>query len=65
MTPAIVLRPGDVSHADGHSLRNIEDIQRVAAPMVDGMVTAPLLSMIVIPAANLMIRGLRFAPAKE
>lgn len=33
-----------------------EVMQRIAAPMVGGMVTAPLLSMIVIPAAYLLIR---------
>jgi Cu(I)/Ag(I) efflux system membrane protein CusA/SilA len=38
-----------------------EVMQRIAAPMVGGMVTAPLLSMLVIPAAFLLIRrrGLR------
>ena len=40
-------------------------MQRIAAPMVGGMVTAPLLSMFVIPAAYLLMRrrGLRDAPA--
>ncbi|RTL29909.1 MAG: efflux RND transporter permease subunit [Burkholderiales bacterium] len=33
-----------------------EVMQRIAAPMVGGMVTAPLLSMFVIPAAYLLIR---------
>jgi len=33
-----------------------EMMQRIAAPMVGGMVTAPLLSMLVIPAAYLLIR---------
>ncbi len=42
-----------------------EVMQRIAAPMVGGMVTAPLLSMFVIPAAYLLIRsrGLRNGPA--
>ncbi len=42
-----------------------EVMQRIAAPMVGGMVTAPLLSMFVIPAAYLLIRsrGLRKGPA--
>jgi Cu(I)/Ag(I) efflux system membrane protein CusA/SilA len=31
-------------------------MQRIAAPMVGGMITAPLLSMLVIPAAFLLIR---------
>lgn len=34
-----------------------EVMQRVAAPMVGGMVTAPLLSMIVVPAAYLLMWG--------
>jgi Cu(I)/Ag(I) efflux system membrane protein CusA/SilA len=33
-----------------------EVMQRIAAPMVGGMVTAPLLSMFVIPAAFLLLR---------
>ena len=36
-----------------------EVMQRIAAPMVGGMVTAPLLSMFVIPAAYLLIRRSR------
>jgi len=31
-------------------------MQRIAAPMVGGMITAPLLSMFVIPAAFLLLR---------
>jgi len=33
-----------------------EIMQRIAAPMVGGMVTAPLLSMLVVPAAWLLMR---------
>jgi Cu(I)/Ag(I) efflux system membrane protein CusA/SilA len=33
-----------------------EIMQRIAAPMIGGMVTAPLLSMFVIPAAYLLMR---------
>src|SRR5690606_17700762 len=33
-----------------------EVMQRIAAPMVGGMVTAPLLSLFVIPAAYLLLR---------
>jgi Cu(I)/Ag(I) efflux system membrane protein CusA/SilA len=33
-----------------------EVMQRIAAPMVGGMITAPLLSMLVIPAAWLLMR---------
>ena len=34
-----------------------EVMQRIAAPMIGGMITAPLLSMIVLPAAYLLIHG--------
>jgi len=34
-----------------------EIMQRIAAPMVGGMVTAPLLSMLVIPVAFAILRG--------
>jgi len=33
-----------------------EVMQRIAAPMIGGMLTAPLLSMFVIPAAYLLMR---------
>ena len=33
-----------------------EVMSRIAAPMVGGMITAPLLSMLVIPAAYLLMR---------
>lgn len=36
-----------------------EVMQRIAAPMVGGMISAPLLSMFVIPAAYLLMRGRR------
>ena len=39
-----------------------EVMQRIAAPMVGGMITAPLLSMLVIPAAYRLMRRLRVAP---
>jgi len=41
-----------------------EVMQRIAAPMIGGMITAPLLSMLVIPAAYFLIRrrGLCRAP---
>jgi len=38
-----------------------EVIQRIAAPMIGGMITAPLLSMFVIPAAYLLIQRRRLA----
>ena len=36
-----------------------EVMQRIAAPMVGGMITAPLLTMFVIPAAYLLMRRRR------
>jgi Cu(I)/Ag(I) efflux system membrane protein CusA/SilA len=36
-----------------------EVMQRIAAPMVGGMISAPLLSMFVIPAAYLLMRRRR------
>jgi AcrB/AcrD/AcrF family len=44
-----------------------EVMQRIAAPMVGGMVTAPLLSMFVIPAAYRLLRrrALRFSPTED
>jgi len=57
------LLPIMIGHGTGS-----EVMQRIAAPMVGGMVTAPLLSMFVIPAAYLLLRrrGLgRPVPATE
>ncbi len=54
MTVAVImagLLPIMVSHGTGS-----EVMQRIAAPMVGGMITAPLLSMLVIPAAYLLLR---------
>ena len=43
-----------------------EVMQRIAAPMVGGMITAPLLSMFVVPAAFLLLRRRRLTkPAIE
>ncbi len=42
-----------------------EIMQRIAAPMVGGMITAPLLSMLVIPAAYLLMRRSRTAPGAK
>jgi len=33
-----------------------EVMQRIAAPMIGGMITAPLLSLFVVPAAYLLMR---------
>ncbi len=54
MTVAVImagLLPIMLSHGTGSEI-----MQRIAAPMVGGMVTAPLLSMLVIPAAYLLLR---------
>ncbi|HEX3124534.1 MAG TPA: CusA/CzcA family heavy metal efflux RND transporter, partial [Rhodanobacteraceae bacterium] len=40
-----------------------EIMQRIAAPMVGGLITAPLLSMLVIPVAYALLRGRPFARA--
>lgn len=42
-----------------------EVMQRIAAPMVGGMITAPLLSMLVVPAAYLLLRRSRRIRASE
>jgi Cu(I)/Ag(I) efflux system membrane protein CusA/SilA len=42
-----------------------EVMRRIAAPMVGGMVTAPLLSMFVIPAAYLLMRRGRLASVRR
>jgi Cu(I)/Ag(I) efflux system membrane protein CusA/SilA len=38
-----------------------EIMQRIAAPMVGGMLSAPLLSMLVVPAAYMLLRGRQLA----
>lgn len=40
-----------------------EVMQRIAAPMVGGMITAPLLSMFVVPAVYLLLRRRQFPAA--
>jgi len=42
-----------------------EVMQRIAAPMIGGMITAPLLSMFVIPAAYYLIRRRPPSPARR
>jgi Cu(I)/Ag(I) efflux system membrane protein CusA/SilA len=42
-----------------------EVMQRIAAPMVGGMITAPLLSMLVIPAAYRLLRGRALRPSPD
>ena len=57
MTVAIVLA-GLIPMMLGHGT-GFEVMSRIAAPMVGGMVTAPLLSMLVVPAAWYLIRRRR------
>jgi Cu(I)/Ag(I) efflux system membrane protein CusA/SilA len=57
MTVAVIvagLLPVMFGHASGS-----EVMQRIAAPMIGGMVTAPLLSMLVVPAAYYLLRKWR------
>jgi Cu(I)/Ag(I) efflux system membrane protein CusA/SilA len=42
-----------------------EVMQRIAAPMIGGMITAPLLSMLVIPAAYLLILRRRLSQGTD
>ena len=61
MTVAVILAgliPIMWSHGTGS-----EVMQRIAAPMVGGMVTAPLLSLFVVPALYLLIRRRQAAAA--
>ncbi|KAA0182788.1 efflux RND transporter permease subunit [Cupriavidus gilardii] len=61
MTVAVILAgliPIMGSHGTGS-----EVMQRIAAPMVGGMVTAPLLSMFVVPAVYLLLRRRQAAHA--
>jgi len=57
MTVAVIpagLLPIMLGGGSGH-----EVMQRIAAPMVGGMITAPLLSMFVLPVAFLLIHQAR------
>ena len=59
MTVSVILAgllPIMWSHGTGSEL-----MQRIAAPMIGGMITAPLLSMLVIPAAFQLLRRRRLA----
>ena len=58
MTVAVILGglfPILIGHGAGS-----EVMTRIAAPVIGGMITAPLLSMLVIPAGFLLLRGRRF-----
>ncbi|TAM53923.1 MAG: efflux RND transporter permease subunit [Paraburkholderia sp.] len=63
MTVAVVLA-GLIPIMIGHGAGS-EVMQRIAAPMVGGMVTAPILSMFVIPAAWLLLQRRRAARARR
>ena len=54
MTVAVIL--GGLAPIMWSQGTGAEIMQRIAAPMIGGMITAPLLSMFVIPAAYLLIR---------
>ena len=54
MTVAVILGGlAPIMWSDG---TGAEVMQRIAAPMIGGMITAPLLSMLVIPAAYYLLR---------
>jgi Cu(I)/Ag(I) efflux system membrane protein CusA/SilA len=62
MTVAVILAglaPILIGHGAGS-----EVMSRIAAPMIGGMLTAPLLSMLVIPAGFLLLRRRRLARAE-
>lgn len=61
MTVAVILA-GLLPILLGHGAGS-EVMSRIAAPMVGGMLTAPLLSMLVIPAGYLLLRRRRPRPA--
>jgi Cu(I)/Ag(I) efflux system membrane protein CusA/SilA len=55
MTAAVIiggLLPAMIGSGTGSSV-----MQRIAAPMVGGMISAPLLSMFVLPALYLLIKS--------
>ncbi len=61
MTVAVIvagLAPILLGHGAGS-----EVMSRIAAPMIGGMITAPLLSMLVVPAAFLLMRRPRAGPS--
>ena len=60
MTVAVIVA-GLVPIMSGHGTGS-EVMSRIAAPMVGGMVRAPLLSLFVLPAAYLMLRRVKKLP---
>jgi Cu(I)/Ag(I) efflux system membrane protein CusA/SilA len=65
MTVAVIIA-GLLPIMFGHGAGS-EVMSRIAAPMIGGMITAPLLSMLVVPAAFLLMRRRRpdFTPTPE
>ena len=61
MTVAVIIA-GLLPILLGHGV-GAEVMSRIAAPMIGGMLTAPLLSMLVIPAAFLLLRQRRRGPS--
>ena len=63
MTAAVILAGlAPIMWSDG---TGAEVMQRIAAPMIGGMITAPLLSMLVIPAAYYLIWRHRIATRRS
>ena len=65
MTVAVIIA-GLLPILFGHGA-GAEVMSRIAAPMIGGMITAPLLSMLVVPAGYLLLRRRRpkSAPASQ
>jgi len=57
MTVAVIIAGLPIMRGHG---TGSEVMQRIAAPMVGGMITAPLLSLFVVPAVYLLWKGKRF-----
>jgi hypothetical protein len=55
-----VIGASSADHVVGGDGREV--MQRIAAPMIEGMITAPLLSMLVIPAAHFVMRRRGLSP---
>ena len=62
MTVAVILA-GLIPIVFGHGAGS-EVMSRIAAPMIGGMITAPLLSMLVVPAGYLLLRRRRSTPSQ-
>ncbi|MGH8701826.1 MAG: efflux RND transporter permease subunit, partial [Burkholderiales bacterium] len=63
MTAAVIL--GGLAPIMWSEGTGAEVMQRIAAPMIGGMITAPLLSMFVIPAAYYLMRRPRRARGEK